>query len=155
MNRIVWMPLALCAAVALVGCGKKESAPAKPAPAKATAAPTAEEKPAAAAKAEAKPLTPEQMHDSGPVGDAKKGAAIYASKCVACHQKDGKGMGGALAADFVKDKSRLAKPDSVLLASIRDGKKGKRNAMPPQKGVLKDQEMKDVLAYVRATFGAK
>ena len=92
--------------------------------------------------------------DAGPRGDAKSGASIYATYCMACHQKDGKGMGGALAADFVNDTSRLAKPDSLLLSSIANGVKGKL-VMPPQKDILSPQQQKDVLAYIRTAFSSK
>lgn len=94
-----------------------------------------------------------ELHDVGPVGDPVAGAKVYAKVCIACHQKDGKGMGGMLAANFVDEKERLQKPDSVLLNSIAEGKKGKKAVMPPHKDVLSEQERKDALAYVRKTFG--
>jgi mono/diheme cytochrome c family protein len=92
--------------------------------------------------------------DAGPRGDAEKGGPLYATYCAACHQKDGKGMSGALAADFVNDISRLAKSDSVLLSSIANGVKGKL-VMPPQKDTLDPAQRKDVLAYIRVKFGSK
>jgi mono/diheme cytochrome c family protein len=87
-------------------------------------------------------------------GDPVAGEAVYKKICTACHQADGTGMNGMLAANFVKDKTRLAKSNEELLTSIRDGiiKDGK--VMPPQKGILTDQEMKDALSYVRKTFGS-
>ena len=92
--------------------------------------------------------------DSGPRGNVQKGEKVYTIYCVACHQKDGKGMGGLLAANFVDDIKRLAKPDSVLLKSIREGVTGK-SVMPAHKMILSEQEIKDVLAYIRATFTKK
>ncbi len=135
MIRFSSIVLASVLALCVVGCGKKSTPEA-----------TGSAKGAAATAGKG-------LHDAGPVGDAAKGAALYASKCLACHQKDGKAMGGMLGANFVDDKARLAKPDSVLLASIRDGVKGKSAVMPPQKDAMSAQEMKDVLAYVRKTFG--
>lgn len=93
------------------------------------------------------------LHDAGPPGDAAKGAEVYKKVCMACHQKDGRGMNGALAADFRGDGARLQKPDSVLLKSIREGKTSGNLVMPAQKDNLRPQEIKDALAYVRATFG--
>jgi mono/diheme cytochrome c family protein len=90
--------------------------------------------------------------DAGPRGDAQKGESVYLTYCSACHQKDGKAMGGLLGANFVDDTTRLAKPDSVLLKSIREGITGKL-VMPPQKDILSAEQIKDVLAYIRKTFG--
>jgi len=45
----------------------------------------------------------------------------------------------------------LAKPDAELLKLITDGVPGK--PMPPFGGVLKVEEIRDVLAYLRAAFG--
>jgi mono/diheme cytochrome c family protein len=58
-----------------------------------------------------------------------------------------------LAASFVDDKSRLAKSDAELLNSIKNGVVANGKVMPPQKDVLSDTEMRDVLAYIRKTFG--
>lgn len=140
--------LTFCAvALCLCACGKEQPAAAKHTP----KAPPASET-AAAAKGD-QPAKPVNLHDAGPPGDATKGADVFGRICVACHQKDGSGMNGMLAANFKTDKTRLAQPDSVLLKSIAEGKKGEKLTMPPQKGVLTEQEIKDVLAYVRKTFG--
>lgn len=93
--------------------------------------------------------------DAGPRGDPKAGEAIYKSRCLACHQADGKGMNGAMGGNFVEEKFRLAKPDSELLKTIAEGVQGKKAIMPPQKDVLSEQERKDALAYIRETFGDK
>jgi mono/diheme cytochrome c family protein len=101
------------------------------------------------------PTSPKDNHKGvkgGTPGDAKAGAAIYAANCVACHQTDGTGMNGVLAADFVNDATRLAKTDEQLLHSITNGVQGK-GVMPPQKDILSAQAIADVLAYIRATFG--
>jgi mono/diheme cytochrome c family protein len=142
--------------VLLVGCGGSEApqpaaqpaaAPAAKAEAKAEAKPAA--KPAAAkakgAKAGAKA--------AGGAGDVDAGKTVYGTYCQACHQVDGTGMNGMLAGNFVKDKARLAKPDEELLTSIRDGVTGKIGTMPPWKGTLSDEDMRNVLAYIRATYG--
>ena len=86
-------------------------------------------------------------------GDPVAGEVVYKRICVACHQLDGSGLNGMLAADFVKDKSRLAKPNEVLINSIREGIIADGKVMPPQKDVLSDQEIKDAISYIRKTFG--
>lgn len=81
------------------------------------------------------------------------GAAVYAKHCASCHQTDGRGLAGRVAADFVGDGSVLAQSDDVLLASITRGKSGRVGAMPPFGAVLRPEERRDVLAYVRSAFG--
>lgn len=85
-------------------------------------------------------------------GDPEAGADVYARVCAACHGQDGKGNGGITGADFVNDDSRLSKPNEELLASIKDGVDA-NPPMPPQDGILSDEEMKDALAYIRTEFG--
>ena len=87
--------------------------------------------------------------------DVAHGKKIYTEKCVACHQADGKAMGGMLGANFVDDKSFLAKTNRELLHSIAEGKQGKSSAMPPWKNTLDEQSRKDALAYIRSAFGQK
>lgn len=108
------------------------------------------EAPAVAAKAPGSPLV--ASADAAP-GDPEEGKKVYATFCVACHQLDGKGLNGKLAANFVDDKSRLAKSDEQLLTSITNGFKGNVGQMPPWGPVLKPKARRDVLAYVRKTFG--
>ncbi len=131
----------------LTGCGGGETPPsADTPPAAAKAEPTAEPPappPASAGKADA------------PVGegDATAGAAVYEQYCKSCHQADGTGMGGMLAANFITDKTRLAKSDAELTKSIKEGVTGKVGTMPPWGAQLSDQEVADVLAHIRATYG--
>jgi mono/diheme cytochrome c family protein len=93
--------------------------------------------------------------DAGPRGDVAKGEVVYGKYCVACHQKDGKGMSGAMGANFVDNKAHLAKPDSELLKNIAEGMQGPKSVMPPQKDLLDEQQRKDALAYIREAFGDK
>lgn len=78
------------------------------------------------------------------------GAAIYAANCAACHQADGRGLQGRLAADFVGDPTRLAKPDAVLLRSIAEGVRG--TTMPGFRARLSEDERRAVLAHIRASY---
>jgi len=131
--------LALIVCTLVVGCGEKESGAG---PDKSTSA----EPPAA-------PAAPVAVKHPLP-GDPEAGAAVYSKICIACHQADGSGMNGMLAADFVKDKSRLAKSNEELLNSIRNGIIKDNRIMPPQKDILTPTEMADALSYVRKTFGS-
>jgi mono/diheme cytochrome c family protein len=80
------------------------------------------------------------------------GEKLYSRNCSSCHQFDGRGLGGSLAANFVDDESRLAKSDAELLHSIGAGVP--RTAMLGFQGRLSDGEQRAVLAYIRAKFGS-
>lgn len=89
--------------------------------------------------------------------DPTAGAEVYATYCATCHQPDGSGTAPAgvrLAAPFTGPESRLARTDAELLESIRSGRSGEIGTMPPWRGVLTDQQQRDVLAYLRQRFGA-
>ncbi len=88
-------------------------------------------------------------------GNAEKGGKVYGTYCVGCHGADGKANGGTTGASFVDDPTRLAKSDAELIASVAEGKAGTIGVMPPWKGTLKPQQMVDVVAYLRASFGPK
>ena len=139
------LKLMLPAAVLLLlsaGCGgggEEQSAPdATPTPDAVVASPAADAEDAALLEG----------------ADLEHGAEIYATICLACHQKDGKGMNGMLGGNFIDDKSLLGKPNRDLLHSIAEGKQGKTTVMPPWKGVVDEQGRKDALAYIRATYGS-
>lgn len=83
---------------------------------------------------------------------ADRGAKVYDLYCKACHQEDGKGNNGVLAANFVDDKERMAQADEVLLGSIKNGKNGKIGAMPPWGSVITPQQQVDVLKYIRVKY---
>ena len=78
------------------------------------------------------------------------GERTYSMYCTACHRYDGQGNNG-LGADFVNDKSSLAKRDVELFNSIWRGK----GRMPAWRSILKVEEVLDVLAYIRHEFGEK
>ncbi len=81
------------------------------------------------------------------------GEKVYRLFCVACHQPDGRGLPGSAAANFVEDKTRLAKTDAQLLQTIASGSEAK--GMPSFGVLLSPGQRRAVLAYIRATFGAK
>ena len=86
-------------------------------------------------------------------GDAGKGEKIYQQFCLACHGPEGKGD-GPVAATIKPPPANLAskavkdKPDADLLTVIRKGKAG--TAMPPWEKQLSEEQMNDVLSYVRS-----
>ena len=84
--------------------------------------------------------------------DTDKGKQIYEQNCLACHGPEGKGDGPLAmtlkpAPANLGGKTVKTKPDSDLLTVIRKGKTG--TAMPPWEEKLSEQQINDVLAYVR------
>lgn len=93
--------------------------------------------------------------DTSLPGDPVAGEKVFKSTCIACHGADGRGNGGITAADFVKEPERLEKSNQALIHSITNGITRGSRVMPPQKDILKEQQIKDVLSYFRKTFGKK
>jgi cytochrome c6 len=76
-------------------------------------------------------------------GDIDKGGKLYAKFCVTCHGADGVNVMPD-APNFAHSE-RLLRPDAFILASIKQGK----NAMPAYQGMLKDEDILDVIAFLR------
>lgn len=76
-------------------------------------------------------------------GDIDKGGKLYARHCATCHGTDGVNVMPD-APNFAHSE-RLLRPDVFILAAIKEGK----NAMPAFQGMLKDEEIMDVIAYLR------
>ncbi len=75
------------------------------------------------------------------------GEKMYKIYCVGCHGNDGKGNG--YAANFVEDKSRLAKSDEELINSILNGK----GIMPAYSWMMTKEEAQKLVTYIRGTYG--
>ena len=129
----------LCILLVLATAGASLSAQTKPKP-------TAKAKPAAAGP--------------GLLAAIGRGKSVYAQTCLTCHQADGGGVPN-LNPPLIKttyvlgDKSRLA---HIVLNGLKvpveiDGDTYS-NAMPAQNH-LNDQQIADVLTYVRNSFGNK
>lgn len=92
----------------------------------------------------------------------KRGKLVYETVCLACHQADGGGV-PRMNPPLIKttyvlgDKSRLIK---IVLNGLQGGElevsgENYENPMPAQKDNLTDQQIADVLTYVRNQFGNK
>jgi mono/diheme cytochrome c family protein len=91
-----------------------------------------------------------------------RGKAVYEATCLACHQPDGLGvqnMNPPLSKTkwVLGDKKALIK---IVLKGLPGGEieiDGDKfhNPMPPQESTLSDQEIADVLTYIRNSFGNK
>jgi mono/diheme cytochrome c family protein len=88
-------------------------------------------------------------------GDAARGAEVFRLNCMVCHGPDGKGSAQAGTPDYTKPGGPLSKSDAELIGVITNGKLPTPPAvtpMPPWGNVLPPQSIRDVLAYLRATF---
>lgn len=89
------------------------------------------------------------------LGDPLRGKEVYSQTCFACHGADGKGAIDGVPDLTIADR-RLAKPDEIVLMNIIKGyqSEGSIMAMPPMGGNpdLTEQDMADVLAYMRKEF---
>jgi mono/diheme cytochrome c family protein len=91
-------------------------------------------------------------------GDPKAGKAKYEANCVGCHGASGKGDGAAAAAlnpkpqDHTDGKVMNALTDKYLFDIIKDGGAAIKKApfMPASSKKLSDQEISDVVAYIRS-----
>jgi mono/diheme cytochrome c family protein len=78
------------------------------------------------------------------------GAAVYNHVCQACHMADAKGAVGAGAYPALANNAKLAEagyPVSVILHG--------QKAMLPLGNLLTDQQVADVVNYIRTSFGNK
>jgi cytochrome c6 len=75
--------------------------------------------------------------------DINKGANVYTTHCAICHGANGNPvMPGA---PNFRRMEALMRPDMQILPTIKNGKGG----MPAFFGILRDQEILDVIAYLR------
>jgi mono/diheme cytochrome c family protein len=81
-------------------------------------------------------------------GKQSEGAAIFARECSPCHGPDGKGIKAVGTPDFTDPKTQARLTDELILATIRNGKKG--TLMPAWSKKLSNQQVLQVAAYVRS-----
>lgn len=78
--------------------------------------------------------------------DLQSGQTVYRQHCAMCHGNNGTPM-MAGAPDFRRGEGML-KSDFTLLDRIKAG----RNACPAYIGILKEQQIFDVIAYIRTFY---
>lgn len=97
---------------------------------------------------------------NSPNPQMESGKKVYVKNCLVCHQADGGGVPGLNPplgkTDWVTgDKKRLI---NVILKGLNDpievNGEEYANPMPPM-NFLSDQEIADVLTYIRSSFGNK
>ena len=91
-------------------------------------------------------------------GDPKAGKIKYDANCVGCHGATGKGDGVAAAAlnpkpqDHTDGKAMNALTDKYVFDIIKEGGKAVKKAaiMPAANKKLTDQDIRDMVAYIRS-----
>jgi cytochrome c6 len=86
---------------------------------------------------------------SMPAAGQSDGAAVYKSKCAGCHSADGSGSGPAGKAMHLRDLGSAdvqKQTDAELTAIITNGK----GSMPGYKGKLTDDQIKQVVVFIRS-----
>ena len=97
-------------------------------------------------------LLPAVAHANG-----EKGKSLYGKYCVSCHGAGGKGDGAAAAAlnpkprDLTDTAYMATMKDDYLVAVIQKGGAavGKSALMPPWGAVLKDDDIREVVEFVK------
>ena len=92
----------------------------------------------------------------------KRGEEVYGANCVTCHMQKGEGMEGAYPplakADFITKDKTGKKSIGVVLNGLQEEitVNGKKYNVPmPAQAYLTDQQIADVLNYVRNSWGNK
>lgn len=111
-----------------------------------------------------KPASSTSKTTGSPVNSLKssitRGNTVYTQYCLTCHQVDGSGVPN-LNPPLIQTKWTLG-PKTILIEQVLKGSSGKveidgetfHNTMPPL-AKLTDQQIADVLTYVRNNFGNK
>jgi mono/diheme cytochrome c family protein len=78
-------------------------------------------------------------------GDPANGALVFAANCSGCHGPDA--AGGAVGPTLISAELK-AQPDDFFRQTILNGRSG--TAMPAWQGRLSDQQIEDVIAFLRS-----
>jgi mono/diheme cytochrome c family protein len=79
---------------------------------------------------------------------ASDGAALYKSKCVACHGAEGKGKPAMKGSNLLTDEAKK-RTDAEVSAAIAEGGKAKKAAHAYGKKGMSADDIKALTAYVR------
>ena len=141
-HRLLPGAAAFALALSLLGCSREGASTSAPSGDSSGSRPASQTEPAGT---------------GGPPG-LDQGAALYKQYCAACHGPEGKGNGPAAAglpvtpADHTNGAVMGKISDAELFKAIKEGGQavGKSPAMPPWAGMLKDEQIRALVLYVRS-----
>lgn len=101
-----------------------------------------------------KPVPPAPKNTRTPAEEAlfKAGLGVYATNCTGCHQDRGQGAPGVAPALAGSKIVTAARPENVLRVLL-NGKDGAVGQMPPMGQSMSDDQLAQVLTYIRGSFG--
>lgn len=76
------------------------------------------------------------------------GEGIYQAVCASCHMPDGQGATGAASYPALAENPALEYPEYAVMITLHG-----QAAMPPLRGVLNDEQVAEVVNYIRTNFG--
>jgi mono/diheme cytochrome c family protein/glucose/arabinose dehydrogenase len=97
------------------------------------------------AAADVRPLTPAEQ------ARFEAGRTVYQNLCIPCHQPDGRGL-ERIAPSLIGSEFALG-PPAIPIRIVLGGKEGPVGLMPPLGGSLSDEQIADVLTYIRREWG--
>lgn len=100
-----------------------------------------------------KPVPPAPKNTRTPEEEAlfKAGKAVYATNCAGCHMDQGQGA-PRVAAALAGSKIVTGRPEMPLRVLL-NGKEGAIGEMPPMGQSMSDEQLAQVLTYIRGAFG--
>ncbi|MGL4415255.1 c-type cytochrome [Roseinatronobacter monicus] len=76
------------------------------------------------------------------------GEGIYNAVCASCHMPDGQGATGAASYPALADNPTLEFPEYAIMLTLHG-----QAAMPPLGGILNDEQVAEVVNYIRTHLG--
>jgi nitrite reductase (NO-forming) len=112
---------------------------------------------AALSSAPTAPMSAKAASSEDPSARAAAGSKLYQTYCIGCHQAEGQGIPGTFPplakSDYLADKLRAVHAVvNGLTEPIEVNGQRYHGVMPPM-GHLKDEEIADILTYVRQSWG--
>lgn len=90
---------------------------------------------------------------------ARRGEALYAQHCAACHQPDGRGVPQAFPGLAANSTVQCVDPLNTIRvilaggATVATASSPQPMVMPPFGGSLRDEQIADIVTYIRTTWG--
>ncbi len=102
-------------------------------------------------------MTPKAPPTDDPSARLVAGGTLYKTYCMGCHQAEGQGLQGTFPplakSDYLTDKSRAIEAIVNGLTGGIDVNGQRYNGVMPPMGHLKDDQIADILSYVRHSWG--